>query len=107
MVCLTAALLATACVADGADRPASSASGDTETTERVAFSLPEREGPRRETSGSVPHVQIDSAPVAAVDAELRRRVFLLPGVSDEPSTVSLPGAWASSSPATWFRSGAT
>lgn len=54
--------------------------------------LSEREGPRRETSGSVPHVQLDAVPVAEVDAELRRRAFLLPGVEDRQSTISLPGA---------------
>ncbi len=55
-------------------------------------SLPERAGPRRETTGSVPHVQIDAVPVPAVDAELRRRAFLLPGIEDEASPRSLPGA---------------
>ncbi len=54
--------------------------------------LPEREGPRRETTGSVPHIQIDAEPNPEVDAELRRRVFELPRVQDLPSDRSLPGA---------------
>ena len=56
------------------------------------FSLPERQGPRVATSGAVPHVQLDVGPVADIDAEFRRRAFLLPGVTSEPSAVSLPGA---------------
>ncbi len=54
--------------------------------------LPEREGPPRQTTGSVPHVQLDAEPVPAVDTELRRRAFQLPGVENLPSDRSLPGA---------------
>ena len=54
--------------------------------------LPVRDGPRRETSGGVPHVQLGTDAVPAVDAELRRRALLLPGVEDRPSSRSLPGA---------------
>ncbi len=54
--------------------------------------LPTREGPRRETTGSVPHIQTDAVLVPEVDAELRRRVFLLPGVEDRETEISLPGA---------------
>ena len=54
--------------------------------------LSEREGPRRETTGSVPHQQLGAEPVPEVDAELRRRAFLLPGVADQASALSLPGA---------------
>ena len=57
-----------------------------------SMELPEREGPRRETTGSVPHQQIGAEPVPQVDAELRRRAFLLPGVEDRASALSLPGA---------------
>ena len=56
------------------------------------FKLPEREGPRRETTGDVPHVQLDAEPDPTVDAELRRRAFLLPEILDLPSDRSLPGA---------------
>ena len=61
-------------------------------TSTAGSALPQRDGPRRETTGDVPHVQLDAAPVAEVDAELRRRAFLLPGVEDLPSDRSLPGA---------------
>lgn len=54
--------------------------------------LPIREGPLRETSQSVPHIQLDAAPVPAVDAELRRRAFAIPTVEDMPSAVSVAGA---------------
>ena len=57
-----------------------------------AAALPVREGERRRTTGNVPHVQIDAAPVPAVDEELRRRAFQLPGVENRPSDRSLPGA---------------
>ena len=54
--------------------------------------LPEREGERRQTTGSVPHIQLDAEPVPSIDAELRRRAFLLPGVEERESVLSLPGA---------------
>lgn len=56
--------------------------------------LPTRDGPRRKTTGSVPHIQIDTGPVPEVAAELRRRVFLLPDVEERETQVSLPGAQA-------------
>ncbi len=85
-----------------AERPAaseapaddSSASTPTSTTSaadepaELAAALPVREGPRRETSGSVPHVQRDAVPVPGVDDELRRRAFLFPGVEERDSSVS-------------------
>ena len=58
----------------------------------AGVALPDRPGARRETTGTVPHVQIDAAPVPAVDAELRRRAFQLPGVENRESDRSLPGA---------------
>lgn len=67
-------------------------SSDTPAASVVEISLPEREGPRRQTSESVPHVQLDASPVDSIDAELRRRVFQLPQVTDAPSDRSLPGA---------------
>jgi phospholipase/carboxylesterase len=54
--------------------------------------LPERSGPRTQTSGTVPHVQIGVKPVTAVNDELFRRAFALPGVENRPTIVSLPGA---------------
>ena len=64
----------------------------TPTPTEGALELPLRDGPRRQTTGSVPHVQLDAEPVPAVDAELRRRAFQLPGVEDLASDRSLPGA---------------
>ncbi len=58
----------------------------------IAFPLPERTGPRTQTTGTVPHVQIGVEPVKAVNDELFRRAFALPGVEDRPTIVSLPGA---------------
>jgi glyoxylase-like metal-dependent hydrolase (beta-lactamase superfamily II) len=60
-------------------------------TDSLNFSLPERSGSRQRTSGIVPHVQIGINPDAAVNDELFRRAYLLPGVEDRPTTVSLPG----------------
>lgn len=54
--------------------------------------LPARDGPRRQTSESVPHVQLGASRVDSIDAELRRRVFQLPRVTDAASDRSLPGA---------------
>lgn len=54
--------------------------------------LPTRDGPRRQTTNNVPHIQLDAKKVAEVDAELRRRVFSLPGVEERESQLSLPGA---------------
>jgi len=54
--------------------------------------LPVREGPRRQTTRSVPHIQTDAVPVPDVDAELRRRVFSIPGIEEAESSLSLPGA---------------
>ena len=64
----------------------------TPTPESMIAPLPERSGPRPQTSGTVPHVQIGVEPVLAVTDELFRRAFTLPGVEDRPTIVSLPGA---------------
>lgn len=113
-VWLAALLVAAACSDDGSpaadDASVSStpteASPATETTTEIPAGdagsnpsgglavLPTRDGPRRETTGGVPHVQIDALQVPEVDADLRRRVFLLPGVEDRPTQISLPGARA-------------
>ena len=58
----------------------------------VVVPLPERSGPRTQTSGTVPHVQIDVEPITAVNDELFHRAYALPGVEDRPTIVSLPGA---------------
>ena len=55
------------------------------------FPLSERSGPRTRTTGTVPHIQIDVEPVTSVNDELLRRAYLLPGVEERPTIVSLPG----------------
>ena len=64
----------------------------TSTPDLIVFPLPERSGPRTQTSGTVPHVQIGVEPVTAVNDELARLAFALPGVEERPTIVSLPGA---------------
>ena len=64
----------------------------TPTPESMIAPLPERSGPRTQTSGTVPHVQIGVEPLPGVNDELFRRAFTLPGVEDRPTIVSLPGA---------------
>ncbi|MEM8859380.1 MAG: luciferase family protein [Chloroflexota bacterium] len=61
-------------------------------SDSLEFVVPERTGPRTQTSGTVPHVQIDVEPISAVNDELFRRAYLLPGVENRPTIVSLPGA---------------
>jgi len=53
--------------------------------------LPDRSGPRIKTTGSVPHVQIGVSPDQAMVDELFRKAYLLPGVENRPTIVSLPG----------------
>ncbi|WP_420630366.1 luciferase family protein [Candidatus Leptofilum sp.] len=64
----------------------------TSTPDLIVSPLPERSGPRTQTSGTIPHVQIDVEPITAVNNELYRLAFSLPGVEDRPTIVSLPGA---------------
>ncbi len=56
------------------------------------ISLPERQGPRPETTNGVPHTQIGVAPQRELSEELLRRVDALPGVDLGATRVSLPGA---------------
>jgi hypothetical protein len=58
-------------------------------------SLPTRTGERPRTTPTNPHTQLDQQPsdLRWVD-ELARRVFSLPGVVEEPSRISVPGARA-------------
>ena len=64
----------------------------TSMSDPIDFPLPDRSGPRTQTSGTVPHVQIGVEPVMAVNDELYRLAFALPGVENRPTIVSLPGA---------------
>ena len=53
--------------------------------------LPQRSGPPPQTTGGVPHTQIDVDPVPEILNELLRRTFALPDVENRPTIVSLPG----------------
>jgi hypothetical protein len=58
-------------------------------------SLPTRAGDRPRTTPTNPHTQLDQQPIELRwIAELARRVFALPGVLEEPSRISVPGARA-------------
>lgn len=74
------------------DAPTSQRSTSATDSQLIAFVLPEREGPRRKSTGDIPHIQLDAEPNPTVDAELRRRAFDFPGVLDRPTDRSLPGA---------------
>ena len=74
------------------EEPVEEASTEDSISDLIVFSLPERLGPRTQTSGIVPHVQIGVEAVTVVNDELYRRAFSLPGVEDRPTIVSLPGA---------------
>lgn len=56
--------------------------------------LPQRGGPRPLTNKNMPHSQVGARPDPPVHAELFRRAFALPGVSNEPTVISVPGARA-------------
>jgi hypothetical protein len=59
---------------------------------KVNITLVERSGPLTKTSGTVPHVQIGVRTITAINDELLRRAFALPGVENRATIVSLPGA---------------
>lgn len=56
------------------------------------MALPERQGPRPETTSGVPHVQVDIDAKPGLSEELLRRVDTFPGVVLGNTRVSLPGA---------------
>ena len=56
--------------------------------------LPERRGPRPQTTPTNPHMQLDQLPPGRVLASLADLLFSLPGVSEQPSAISVPGARA-------------
>ena len=56
--------------------------------------LPDRRGPRPQTTPTNPHMQLDQLPPARVMASLAERLFALPGVREQPSAISVPGARA-------------
>ena len=58
-------------------------------------SLPTRAGERPRTTPTNPHTQLDQQPAdSRWSDELAARVFALPGVLEEPSRISVPGARA-------------
>ena len=61
----------------------------------MGSTLPTRTGERPRTTPTNPHTQLDQQPsdLRWVE-ELARRVFSLPGVVEEPSRISVPGARA-------------
>lgn len=83
IVGIVLAMLIAASTACGSDAP-----------DVVAATLPIREGTRTETSHNVPHVQHFVSPVEDVDAELRRRIYSLPGVESRETIVSFTGTTA-------------
>jgi Family of unknown function (DUF5519) len=57
--------------------------------------LPQRAGARPRTTPTNPHTQLDQQPADAwLIEELARRALALPGVVEEPSRISVPGARA-------------
>jgi hypothetical protein len=60
-----------------------------------AAALPVRAGDRPRTTPTNPHTQLDQQPTdPRLIEELARRAFGLPGVVEEPSRISVPGARA-------------
>src|SRR3954466_2323827 len=58
-------------------------------------SLPQRAGERPRTTPTNPHTQLDQQPTdLRWVEELAQRLFALPGVLEEPSRISVPGARA-------------
>jgi phospholipase/carboxylesterase len=60
--------------------------------DQIFVEIAVRSGPRTETSGSLPHLQIGVEPVEVVNEELYRLAFALPGVENRATIVSSPGA---------------
>src|SRR5687767_10707453 len=56
--------------------------------------IPKRSGPRPLTNKNMPHSQINVQPVPEVNAELYRRAFALPNVTNQRTVISVPGARA-------------
>lgn len=62
------------------------------TAAAIALDLPERPGPRPDTTKDVPHIQIGVEPLPEINAELLRRVAKIPDVEIRDTVISLPGA---------------
>jgi hypothetical protein len=61
---------------------------------RLRGIFPRRTGPKPRTTKHEPHQQIDQHADPALWDELHRRCFSLPGVTEEDSKISVPGARA-------------
>lgn len=60
----------------------------------VIGDLPKRSGPLPETTSKVPHIQIGVEPIPAINEELFRRVYSLPGIENRGSAIaSWRGLW--------------
>lgn len=64
----------------------------TDVTNVTSEPLPMRSGERIRTTGSVPHVQTNVQPDRAINEALEKFAFSLPGITERPTRVSLPGA---------------
>jgi luciferase-like monooxygenase len=61
----------------------------------MSMTLPARTGPKPATYPGMPHTQLDQQPSHdRLRDALAARVFALPGVVEEPSAISVPGARA-------------
>lgn len=60
----------------------------------VSTRIPRRNRPRPLTTQGMPHAQVNVRPVPEIHAELFRRAYQLPGVRNEPTRISVPGARA-------------
>ena len=58
------------------------------------FEYPKRKNSRPPTNKGMPHSQIGVEPIPEVNAELFRRCFALPDVTNRPTVISVPGARA-------------
>ncbi|MEM1443027.1 MAG: hypothetical protein AAGF67_11840 [Verrucomicrobiota bacterium] len=58
------------------------------------FTLPQRTGPKPETTNELPHSQLTQHGPDEIVAKLHRFCFSLPEVQNEPSLISVPGARA-------------
>ena len=58
------------------------------------LALPERIGPKPQTTSCAPHEQLDQNPSAHVYEKFKGSAFNFPGVERRPSIISVPGAEA-------------
>ena len=92
MVIITASLLMTSCNSTNEEIQS------IDSTDNIEYSqLPIREGDRPATTDGIPHVQLDLDLVQDVHDEMVRRIFSVPGITNEPSVIlSWEGLWIDS-----------